>query len=526
VNGTDNGSFFTVVVRNALSAAYSQKAYLTVNAIPTVMLDATSVIVFEGEQAIGTGRFGDADGVATVLLTATIGTIQRDDAKGTFRWTWQTRNGPFESQSVTITATDNRGVSATASFDLNVQNVAPTALDQVVLTDEEVPVSLTLTATDPGTDALSFHMLSGPADGVVSGIPPQLVYMPPLHWHGTAQIAFRVADSDGATSSDAFVTIHVAPVNDPPTIEMDASSVSAPEGGVAAMTGSFGDPEGVGTVALSATVGELDVDEEAGKFSWALLTSDGPAQSQTVTITAVDDQGRSANVAFDLVVQNVVPKGVSQQLITEEDAAVSYSLTATDPGDDIERYEIVTAPAHGVVEGELPAGVYTPAANWHGTDTFMFRAIDREGAASDPVAITIVVNPLSDSPTLVPDVGLITVLEGSPATLRGVFGDPDGNETVRLISNTGTMRPALSSGIFCPPTDLTTRSPSPLLQRTTKAIPLRSACKSKWSTLLPLPIRKRSLPTKTNWSLSPWTEQIPELTHLRMRLWLCRCMVP
>lgn len=41
-------------------------------------------------------------------------------------WSWQTSDGPDDSQTVTITATDDKDESGTATFDLVVDNVAPT----------------------------------------------------------------------------------------------------------------------------------------------------------------------------------------------------------------------------------------------------------------------------------------------------------------------------------------------------------------------------------------------------------------
>jgi hypothetical protein len=51
-------------------------------------------------------------------------------------------------------------------------NDAPVALDQSVTTRQETPVSITLEATDPDGDPLSFVVISSPAHGTLSGAPP------------------------------------------------------------------------------------------------------------------------------------------------------------------------------------------------------------------------------------------------------------------------------------------------------------------------------------------------------------------
>ena len=88
--------------------------------------------VDEGQQAANSGTFSDAGVNDMVTLSASIGTVV-DTGNGTWCWTFDTTDGPDESQVVTITATDNDGGVTTSDFTLDVANVAP----QLIASDRD-----------------------------------------------------------------------------------------------------------------------------------------------------------------------------------------------------------------------------------------------------------------------------------------------------------------------------------------------------------------------------------------------------
>ncbi len=103
--------------------------------------------------------------------------------------------------------------------------------------------------------------------------------------------------------------------------------------------------------------------------------------------------------------QNQAPVATPQAVTTNEDTAVTITLASTDLENDPRTYSIVTQPANGTLAAVTqvpPAGatvVYTPNADFNGTDTFTFRATDNQGAASAPATVTITVNAVNDRPT-------------------------------------------------------------------------------------------------------------------------------
>ena len=91
-------------------------------AVPvTVTVDLANVSVPEADTAINSGTFEGAG----VSLTTSVGTIS-DIGNGTWNWSFDTTDGPANSQTVTVTATGRNGDFRTATFDLIVTNLAPT----------------------------------------------------------------------------------------------------------------------------------------------------------------------------------------------------------------------------------------------------------------------------------------------------------------------------------------------------------------------------------------------------------------
>ncbi len=95
----------------------------------------------------------------------------------------------------------------------------------------------------------------------------------------------------------------------PPKIAATVSSVTVPEGSTATNLGTWSDTNSTDNVTLSASIGTVvkSGTNAAGTWSWSLDTTDGPIQSQTVTITANDGNGGIATTSFPLTVVNVAP---------------------------------------------------------------------------------------------------------------------------------------------------------------------------------------------------------------------------
>jgi IPT/TIG domain/Bacterial Ig domain len=87
-------------------------------------------------------------------------------------------------------------------------SLGPTALSQAVMTSEDTPVGITLTATSPQGLPLTYTVLSAPTQGTLSGSAPNLTYTPNTGYVGADSFTFRA--NDGTTNSNtATVSITV-----------------------------------------------------------------------------------------------------------------------------------------------------------------------------------------------------------------------------------------------------------------------------------------------------------------------------
>ncbi len=124
-----------------------------------------------------------------------------------------------------------------------------------------------------------------------------------------------------------------------------------------------------------------------------------PVGATTIAWTATDASGNTATCAqiVTVIAANRAPVASDQAVTTDEDTASAVLLAASDPDGDSLTFAVVAGPQHGGLTGNAPNLTYTPAANYHGADSFTFKAND--GALDSNIAtVAIMVNPVNDAP--------------------------------------------------------------------------------------------------------------------------------
>ena len=76
-------------------------------------------------------------------------------------------------------------------------------------------------------------------------------------------------------------------------------------------------------------------------------------------------------------------------------------MTGTDPDGDALTFLVTGTPAHGSLTGTGANRTYTPAADYHGADSFTFTVSDGT-STSLPATVTITVTPVNDPPVANP----------------------------------------------------------------------------------------------------------------------------
>ena len=252
------------------------------NTAPTLTRDQAAVTVNEGAPAANSGTFDDAQGRGTVTLTASLGTLTRNDAAGTWSWSHTPADGPAGPTTVTITATDSGGLTATTTFTLTVNNVAPTAtLSSNGPVNEASPVTISFSSpSDPSsadTTAGFRYSFALSAAGLASsyaaaGTAAAASFN--LADNGSYTVHGRILDKDGGFSdyTTTLVVTNVAP----------AAGVTGPTSGVR------GQPPRAFTVSATDV---SSVDQAAG-FVYSITWGDG-SPVQTVPRTAGNGSGVS-----------------------------------------------------------------------------------------------------------------------------------------------------------------------------------------------------------------------------------------
>jgi carboxypeptidase T len=108
-------------------------------------------------------------------------------------------------------------------------NDAPLANPQSVTTQQDTPVAITLTGSDVEGSALTFQVVDAPAQGSLSGTPPNLTYTPVAGYAGEDSFTFKA--NDGELDSNV-ATVNITVNASGPTLYL-GSSTSGAAGGVA-----------------------------------------------------------------------------------------------------------------------------------------------------------------------------------------------------------------------------------------------------------------------------------------------------
>jgi len=222
--------------------------------------------------------------------------------------------------------------------------------------------------------------------------------------------------------------------------------------------------------------GGLDTARYQGLSSDFLITDNGDGTFKISDMQAADgDEGTDTLVGMEQVqfgdgVIKVLTGGVGgtpvaaeDSYIVDEDATLVVGAPGvlgndTDPEGDPLAAALLDGPSHGTLalapDGSL---TYTPNANYHGTDSFTYRANDGS-VDSSPTTVTLTVNSVNDGPTGSADTATTTAgqsvalaaamllandtdADGDTLAIAGVNGAIHGTASFDAITNEVTFTP-------------------------------------------------------------------------------------
>jgi parallel beta-helix repeat protein len=211
--------------------------------------------------------------------------------------------------TATLTVTDNRGALGKDSVVITVKlaNRSPVADSQSVATEEDTPLTVILTGSDPDGDPLTFNIITPPTNGSLSSVlqlsptSAQVTYNPNANFYGSDSFSFQV--NDGALdSSPATVSISITPVNDAPiaVISLPADSSTFTQGQAITFQGSANDVED-GSLTGASLVWTSSIDGQIGTGE-SFTRNDLSIGTHTITLVATDSQGAQGTDSVTIII--------------------------------------------------------------------------------------------------------------------------------------------------------------------------------------------------------------------------------
>ncbi len=319
------------------------------------------------------------------------------------------------------------------TFGVSVVNDAPVAEPGSAMTQEEKPVLITLTGSDPDEEQLTYNVVTGPSHGSLSGTAPNMTYTPALNYNGPDSFTFKVNDGK-ADSDQVMISVTVLAVNDAPVANPQSKTTKENKSVSTTLTGSDVDGEPLMfIISKEPEHGRLTFDSNFstnGRLIYTPLPNFTGPDIFTFKLNDGEVDSAPATVSIN-VASNLLPVAEPHSVTTVEDTPVEIRLMGSDPDSDPLAYSTVTGPSHGSLKGTAPNLTYTPNPNFNGSDSFTFKIND--GAAdSAPATVSIMVSSVNDPPVANDDTA--TTQEDTPVvTIDVLANDTDVDNVGRYL---------------------------------------------------------------------------------------------
>jgi len=434
------------------SPAVCSTTTIVINVVtaPPEPVDDTALVAEDGSVLVNvlandSDPDGDALTVGPTLGTPGHGTVVVEGTQVRYTPT-ANYNGP---DSFTYQACDPSGACTTATVLITVapDNDPPVALDDVATTPYETPVVIDVVKndSDPDGDVLTIATVADPPHGSATIVNGKVSYTPDAGYAGADTFTYTVRDPSGATAT-ATVRVTVGPRgNQPPDANDDTATV--PEDGRVEIPVLANDTDPNDEPLVIATVsnpphGTATIDDGAIVY----VPDAGYEGPDTFTYSACDPHNACATATVTVTVTHVnhPPIAVADEATTPAGSPVTIDvrMNDSDPDADVLTISSATDPAHGttaIVAGQV---VYTPDADFSGTDTFSYTIRDPAGLTAT-ATVTVVVVPQPNGPP---------VANNDIATVPG-----DGEVSIPVLANdTDPDNDPLTIGSVSDPTHGTT----------------------------------------------------------------------
>ena len=346
-----------------------------------------------------------------------------------------TPNADFSgTDSFTFKVNDKTADSNTATISITILavNDKPNAQDDKVSTREDTPISVidVLTNdTDKDSDSLSVTAFTQGKNGSVDiNTDNTLSYTPKANFNGNDSFTYTVCDGKGGTDK-ATVNVRIKEVNDAPTANNDSVSTQEDKPVSIRLTGNDLDGDSLSySVVKGPSHGSLS--GKAPKLIYAPKANYNGSDSFTFKTNDKKLNSAAATVSITITAANDSPMAYSDSAATQEDESISITLAGGDDDGDVITYRVVTGPSHGSLKGRAPRLIYSPNANFNGSDSFSFKTSDKR-VDSKTATVSITVNPVNDAPTA--NNSSVVTQEDKPVSISLAGNDSDGDLLTYIV---------------------------------------------------------------------------------------------
>ena len=374
-DGTDDGNTATVSITITAvdDASVAQPQSITTNedTPKSFNLIATEV---DGDALTYSIAAAPANG--TVTLSGNTATYTPDtDYNGSDSFQFSVNDG-------TTTTTATVTITVTPVDDISV------AQDHVVSTNEDIPVGISLIATNVDGDVLTYTILTNPTNGTLTLVGSTATYTPNVNYNGPDSFTWSV--NDGTTTTSALVTITVLPIDDLP-VASDLTATTdedTPVNVTLVATDVEGDPITYDDSALG--IGVIDNPKNGtATLSGTTLTYTPNADyngldSLTYRVAHVDCSGiicsynysNTATILITVLPINDAPVASDIAVTTNEDTPIDITLLITDVDGDEINYNILTNTTNGSITISDSVVTYIPNPDYCGPDSFTYNGDD------------------------------------------------------------------------------------------------------------------------------------------------------
>ncbi len=190
-----------------------------VPSLPAVLAGFQSAVSTDENQSAANSGTWSNPGAASVTLIASVGSVVLN-SDGTWNWTFDSDDGPRQSQKVTITATNNFDDVSEVTFSLTVNNLPPVSTisgDTAGVTGQRRGFTIAASDLSPVDQATGFvyHVNWGDGtsqnvartEGNGSGLPLTHTYASP----GDYEISVTATDKDGLSGQAVSWNVEINP---------------------------------------------------------------------------------------------------------------------------------------------------------------------------------------------------------------------------------------------------------------------------------------------------------------------------